>query len=57
MKDRIEEILSAAPEDKRWLVIDASAMSQVDSTAAEMFQTLRDELRNLGIRLVFAEAQ
>jgi high affinity sulfate transporter 1 len=57
VKERIEEILAAAPADTQWLVIEASAIAQIDSTAAEMFEAVRDDLRARGIRLVFAEMQ
>ncbi len=52
---RLLAIADAQPEDTRWLVLDGSAMTQVDSTAAAMFDELRTELASRGIRLGLAE--
>jgi MFS superfamily sulfate permease-like transporter len=57
VKDRLEEIITQQPTGTRWLLIDASAISQIDSTAAAMFQGIRSELNARGIRLAFAELQ
>jgi anti-anti-sigma factor len=57
VKDRLEEIIAEAPSGTRWLVIDASAVTQVDSTAAAMLQEIRSHLRSSGIQLAFAEVQ
>ena len=57
VKDRLEEIIAAAVRGTRWLVVDASAITQVDSTGAEMFQAIREDLRQRGIRMAFAEVQ
>lgn len=52
---RLLAIADAQPEDTRWLVLDGSAITQVDSTAAAMFDELRAELAARGIRLGLAE--
>ncbi|MDQ6436367.1 SulP family inorganic anion transporter [Mesorhizobium sp. LHD-90] len=52
---RLRSIADALPADTHWLVIDASAISQIDSSAAEMLGELCDELRGRGIRLGLAE--
>lgn len=52
---RLVAIVEALPEDTRWLVLDASAITQVDSTAAAMFEELRAELAARGLRLGLAE--
>lgn len=52
---RLLAIAAGQPAGTRWLVLDASAMTQVDSTAAAMFEDLRGELAARGIRLGFAE--
>ncbi len=57
VKDRLEEIITQQPADTRWLLIDASAISQIDSTAAAMFQGIQTKLGELGIHLAFAELQ
>jgi MFS superfamily sulfate permease-like transporter len=52
---RLRAIADALPPDTHRLVIDASAISQIDSSAAEMLGELCDELRDRGIRLGLAE--
>jgi len=52
---RLLAIAAGQPADTRWFVLDASAMTQVDSTAAAMFEELRAELAARDIRLGFAE--
>ncbi|WP_419694454.1 SulP family inorganic anion transporter [Mesorhizobium muleiense] len=52
---RLRSIAQELPADTRWLLIDASAISQIDSSAAAMLEELCDELRNRGIRLGVAE--
>ncbi|WP_374310060.1 SulP family inorganic anion transporter [Methylocella sp.] len=52
---RLTAIADAAPSDVRWLLIDASAVTQVDSTAAAMLHEARDELEARGVALGFAE--
>ena len=52
---RLRAIADALPADTHWLVIDASAISQIDSSATEMLGELCDELRGRGIRLGLAE--
>ncbi|RWO22600.1 SulP family inorganic anion transporter [Mesorhizobium sp.] len=52
---RLRSIAEELPADTRWLLIDASAISQIDSSAAAMLEELCDELRNRGIRLGVAE--
>ena len=52
---RLRSIAEELPADTRWLLIDASAISQIDSSAAAMLEELCDELRKRGIRLGLAE--
>ena len=52
---RLRSIAEELPADTRWLLIDASAISQIDSSAAGMLGELCAELRNRGIRLGLAE--
>ncbi|UVC18281.1 SulP family inorganic anion transporter [Mesorhizobium onobrychidis] len=52
---RLRSIAEELTADTRWLLIDASAISQIDSSAAAMLEELCDELRNRGIRLGVAE--
>ncbi len=57
VKLRLHQIIAARPAGTRWLILDASAISQIDSTAAEMLHDLCDELAALGIRLGLSELQ
>ncbi len=52
---RLLAIADAAPPDTRWFVIDASAISQTDATAAAMIEEFRAGLVARGVRLAFAE--
>ena len=52
---RLRSIAEELPIDTRWLLIDASAISQIDSSAAAMLEELFDELRNRGIRFGLAD--
>lgn len=55
VKARIESIVDAAPPGTRWLVIDASAIAQIDATAAAMFGELQRVLAGRGVTLAVAE--
>jgi SulP family sulfate permease len=55
VKARIEGIVEAAPAGTRWLVLNASAIAQLDSTAAVMFEQLRSELAARGVAFGLAE--
>lgn len=52
---RLRSIAEELPADTRWLLIDASAVAQIDSSAAGMLGELCAELRNRGITLGLAE--
>jgi sulfate permease, SulP family len=43
------------PADTRWLVLDASAITQIDSTAAAMLEEVRADLAARGVSLALAE--
>ena len=55
VKSRLQSVAGELPAGTRWLLIDASAISQIDSSAAEMLNELCEELRQRGIQLGFAE--
>lgn len=55
VRSRIEAIAQAAPPGTKWFVLDASAVSQIDSTAAVMLGQLRDVLAKRGLSLAVAE--
>jgi MFS superfamily sulfate permease-like transporter len=52
---RLVAIADAMPADTRWLVLDASAITQIDSTAAAMLEEFRADLTARGTRLGLAE--
>ncbi|ODR92013.1 SulP family inorganic anion transporter [Sinorhizobium alkalisoli] len=52
---RLLKIAEALPAGTRWLVIDASAIPQIDSTATAMLEELCEELKRRGIALGLAE--
>jgi high affinity sulfate transporter 1 len=52
---RLTAIAEALPAQTRWLVIDASAIPQIDSTATAMLEELCEELKRRGIALGMAE--
>jgi high affinity sulfate transporter 1 len=55
VQKRLREIADGLPAGTRWLVLDASAITQVDSTAAAMFEDVRAALAARGVALGFAE--
>lgn len=57
VKAELDEIIDGSLPHARWFVIDASAINQVDTTAAEMLQQVRDRLQAAGVVLAFAELQ
>jgi high affinity sulfate transporter 1 len=52
---RLHAILDAEPEGTRWFVLDASAITKVDSTAAAMLEEVRADLAGRGIAFGLAE--
>lgn len=52
---RLLAIADAAPPATRWFVLDTSAVTQTDSTAAAMLEEFRADLAERGTRLAFAE--
>ncbi len=55
VRERLEAIAESLPQPARWLVIDASAIPQIDSSAADMLGELQDDLKSRGITLGLAE--
>ena len=49
------EIRRLATADKKWIVVAAEPITDVDTTAADMLEELDEELNAKGISLVFAE--
>ena len=54
-RDRIRERIADAETPVRWVVIAAEPMTDVDTTAAAMLDSLEEELTAAGINLAFAE--
>lgn len=55
VRERFETVAGEAPPGTAWLVLDASAVAQIDSTAAAMLRQLRAELAETGLTLAVAE--
>ncbi|MEH2513165.1 SulP family sulfate permease [Nitrobacteraceae bacterium AZCC 1564] len=55
VKGRFKAIADELPEGTEWLVLDASAIAQVDSTAAEMLDEVRKMFAARGVALGIAE--
>jgi high affinity sulfate transporter 1 len=54
-RDRIRERIASADQPVRWVVVAAEPITDVDTTAAAMLDTLEAELEAVGITLAFAE--
>jgi sulfate permease, SulP family len=52
---RLLAIADAMAPDTRWFLLDASAVTQIDSTAAAMLEEVRADLAARGVRLGLAE--
>jgi MFS superfamily sulfate permease-like transporter len=52
---RLRSIVADLPAETRWLLVDAGAMSQIDSTGAEMFLEVAHEFRDRGLQLALVE--
>ncbi|PSJ59882.1 SulP family inorganic anion transporter [Pseudaminobacter soli (ex Li et al. 2025)] len=55
VKARLRAILEGLPKDTRWFVLDASAIVQIDSTAAEMLEEIREACAERGLAFGLAE--
>lgn len=55
VQSRIRAIAAALPAETRWLLIDANAIPQIDSSAAAMLDETCIELRQRGVMLGIAE--
>jgi SulP family sulfate permease len=51
---RVRELVSAAPAPVRWFLLDAQAITDIDVTALEELDSLREELARKGIELKVA---
>ena len=55
VRSELERLATSHPDETRWFLLDASAVAQVDSTAAEMLKLLREALAARGIAFGVAE--
>jgi SulP family sulfate permease len=55
VQQRIEEILAELPTDVRWLILDASSIPIVDTTAAETLIGINADLSQKGIKFGLAD--
>jgi len=55
IKSRLKTLAQEAPSDTRWFVLDASAIAQLDSTAASMLEEIRAVFEKRNIKLGIAE--
>jgi len=52
-RDRLRELAAAEPPVRR-VIVDASAITYVDTTGLDMLGELQDELESAGVEMVFA---
>ncbi len=57
VKGRFKSVAEKLPAETQWFVLDASAIAQIDSTAAEMLDDVRKILAARGVALGIAELQ
>ncbi len=51
--DEVRALVAKAPNPVRWLVIDASAITDIDYSAARALRGLLDELKAKGVEVIF----
>jgi sulfate permease, SulP family len=52
--DEVRALVEGAPTPVRWLIIDASAITDIDYSAARSIRDLLDDLKQKGVGVVFA---
>ncbi|MDK1388305.1 SulP family inorganic anion transporter [Sinorhizobium sp. 8-89] len=55
VRERLRAVIDALPANTRWFVMDASAIAQIDISAAAMLEEVHDDLGKRGIALAIAE--
>ena len=55
--NRVRKVVHAAKEKPSWFILDAEAMPLIDSTAADILESLRVELKREGIEMSVARAK
>lgn len=56
-KNKIRQLITKTVLPPQWLLIDASAINYIDTTATDMIADLVKELNSKGIKIAFASAQ
>ncbi len=54
-RSAIEAAMAASTTPVRWLIVAAEPVTDIDTTAAEVVDSIHEELEKAGIELVFAE--
>jgi MFS superfamily sulfate permease-like transporter len=54
---RVREVVAAAPQPVEWFLLDAEAITDIDTTAADSVEAIRRELAEQGTLLVVARAK
>jgi sulfate permease, SulP family len=52
--EQVRALVKRAPTPVRWLIVDASAITDIDYSAAQSVRDLIDELKRRGVSIVFA---
>jgi SulP family sulfate permease len=52
--DQVRVLVDRAPTPVHWFIVDASAVTDIDFSAAQSVRDLIDELKRRGVRIVFA---
>ena len=52
--DQVRALVDCAPTPVRWFVVDASALTDIDYSAAQSIRDFIDELKRRGVQIVFA---
>jgi SulP family sulfate permease len=52
--DQVRALVVCAPTPVRWFIVEASAITDIDFSAAQSLRDLIDELKRRGVRIVFA---
>ena len=53
--DQVRALVDCAPTPVRWFVVDASAITDIDYSAAQSIRDFIDGLKSRGIQIVFAQ--
>ena len=52
--DQVRALVDGAPTPVRWFIVDASAITDIDYSAAQSIRDFIDELKRRGVQIVFA---